>query len=365
MIHVHKLYTSNANNKLNKTISIGTVNDTVSKVQKVKTTKSDFLDPHEILIGSYLKKKSALNKHIHANPNFNKKHSNDNDHMKLKWLRYHEHVYWCVLRRNQFSYYKTEDEKEAVAVIPRENILNYKISYNNISNSHSYILFLYTKDKTYTFKFLSVNSDDSSIVNKWALALDQFLNNTVSENEELSNEYGTIAQTTSNEPEIEEEEHDDEYNDIVTINNKTTCKNNDGTNEGLPIMKNTNTQFESDPDKSFFETFDPNNKSHIIFTTLLYVHVKSRFNRTKWKHLKCELTNQFLNIYSVKTNKLKKSFDLDSVIDCIEIDNDRFLFALITSDERIEFKALNDEEMIEWIINFKSTVLIRTKYKQH
>ena len=60
---------------------------------------------------------------------------------------------------------------------------------------------------------------------------------------------------------------------------------------------------------------------------------------------------------------------MDKIIDCIELDNNSKMknddtnFALITFDERLSFKAANDQDMVDWIINFKSGILIRKKLK--
>lgn len=82
-----------------------------------------------------------------------------------------------------------------------------------------------------------------------------------------------------------------------------------------------------------------------------------------------ELTNNSFSLYSFKTGKMKKSIKLDKIVDCIEIDNSSknktgdTNFALITFDERLSFKAANDQDMVDWIINFKSGILIRKKIK--
>ncbi|CAI7149343.1 CPS_collapsed_G0003300.mRNA.1.CDS.1 [Saccharomyces cerevisiae] len=112
-------------------------------------------------------------------------------------------------------------------------------------------------------------------------------------------------------------------------------------------------------DKEFYRMFDPRNAEH----------QKKLFNRAKWQKFNVELTNTSFNLYSFKTGKLKKSIKLDKIIDCIELDNNSKMknddtnFALITFDERLSFKAANDQDMVDWIINFKSGILIRKKLK--
>ena len=336
----------------------------------ISTSESSKTDPHEVLVASYLEKKSTLSsKPLSKNKGdtdtltesattyTTTKSNHHRSHHHLWWPKHGESSYWCVLRRSQFSYYKTEDEREAVGVIPRAHILSFRTITEELK------LLIYTKEKTMRFKVRNQKG-----LKEWELALNEFLGKSYEsggnsiDKQELPNKEKTnekYSHPISNEE--EEEEDDDEEYDILDSSKKG--KMSKTVNTFKDRDDNLSEKYKSNPDKEFFKTYNPNSPEHIILSGAMYALVKTRFNRTKWKKVKADLTNKSFKLYSFKSSKLKRSFNLDKVIDCVEIENialDTF-FALITIDERLEFKALNEEEMVEWIIDIKSTVLIRDK----
>lgn len=75
------------------------------------------------------------------------------------------------LEENQFAYYKTRDEREAISVIPRFDILNFKIS------ELDGILTVYTPSKDLIFKFPRGQNEKvgMELMHNWKIALEKFL----------------------------------------------------------------------------------------------------------------------------------------------------------------------------------------------
>ncbi|AJQ00130.1 CPS_HP_G0105870.mRNA.1.CDS.1 [Saccharomyces cerevisiae] len=313
---------------------------------------------HEILIASNLIKKpsTSQNKTPTAQSSSGNSgaadgapqgyHHHHHHHRHLWWPRTTDHQYWCVLRKNQFAYYKTRDEREAISVIPRFDILNFKIS------ELDGILTVYTPSKDLIFKFPRGQNEKvgMELMHNWKIALEKF----------LSSPSGNESVTTGSD--YDEEEDDD---DLIVVDEKA------GPSSSKHSCSLTMDEQLSREDKEFYRMFDPRNAEHQVCSGILYTKVKKKklFNRAKWQKFNVELTNTSFNLYSFKTGKLKKSIKLDKIIDCIELDNNSKMknddtnFALITFDERLSFKAANDQDMVDWIINFKSGILIRKKLK--
>ncbi|KOH00448.1 Opy1p [Saccharomyces eubayanus] len=314
---------------------------------------------HEILIASNLIKKPSTSQNktpiVQASPDNNDGKADDvtlsiqnyhHHHPHLWWPRSTDHHYWCVLRKNQFAYYKTQDEREAISVIPRFEILNFKIS------ELDGILIVYTPSKDLMFKFPPGQNEqtDKELMHDWKIALEKF----------LSSPSGSESVTTGSDYDEDEDE-----DDLIVVDEKA------GPSSRKHSCSLTMDEQLSHEDKKFYRMFDPRNPEHQVCSGILYTKVKKKklFNRAKWQKFNVELTNISFSLYSFKTGKIKKSIKLNKIVDCIEIDNSSknksgdTNFALITFDERLSFKAANDQDMVDWIINFKSGILIRKKIK--
>ncbi|CCH61858.1 hypothetical protein TBLA_0F03200 [Henningerozyma blattae CBS 6284] len=403
-------------------------------------------------------------------------------HPHLWWLKHGPTTYWCVLRRNQFSYYKTEDEREAVGVIPRSEFLSFRI------NHELSVIIIYAKENTFWFE-----CKDEKILKGWEISLDEFwkipkYKKEVSNNPEIIFDEKALflkekrkqerqekkkkvkdknkelipngspkkLKDKSLDPNKEELKNQDEsklkkilspkkIEDkpkeklIDKLTEKPLDKSIEKSNEKSPLLRESPKKEEhtynseedkimhynsiNDPDKEyytsnrtdphtlndhhltstssnvlssvstannindykdvlsystigsrmprskseeqFYETYDPRNPETEIYQSLIYILMKGRFNRTKWKKVKAVLTNHSLKLYSLRNDKLRKELDLDKVVDCVEIERGILdnLFAVITLDERLEFKTLNEDDTVEWIINFKSGMILRQKIK--
>ncbi|KAL3232080.1 Protein OPY1 [Nakaseomyces bracarensis] len=306
------------------------------------------VDSQEVLVCSYLKKKAtlsstALSKKVESDE-YGKSNGGSHGHLyspHLRWPRHGDHVYWCVLRRGQFSYYKTKDEREAVNVLLRKEILNYRIHESDRS------ILIYTRDKTLRFKC------EEELINKWEEGFKQFfIDKTLRvDTSKNSNENEPIDE--NDEFEDEDEEEDGElYLEFEHVT-PTTPEEQQAVIEGKL----------SEEDKKFFNTYDPKKPEHIIMSDTLYTRIKTRFNRRKWKKFKVELTNRYVKLYSVKTNHLKNQLDLVNVVDCVEYESKDLdpVFSLISVNHRIKFKAMNEQKMIDWIVNIKSVILASKK----
>ncbi|CAI4055520.1 hypothetical protein SKDZ_02G2370 [Saccharomyces kudriavzevii ZP591] len=310
---------------------------------------------HEVLMASNLIKKPSTSQNKIPATQSSPSNNGDADggvqhyhqhHRHLWWPRTTDHHYWCVLRKNQFAYYKTQDEREAISVIPRFNVLSFKIS------ELDGILTVYTPSKDLIFKFPRGQNEkiDKELMHNWKIALEKF----------LSSPSGNESVTTGSDYDEDEDE-----DDLIVVDEKA------GPSSSKHSCSLTMDEQPSREDKEFYRMFDPKNAEHQVCSGILYTKVKKKklFNRAKWQKFNVELTNTSFNLYSFKTGKLKKSIKLNKIIDCIELDNnprnksDDMNFALITFDERLSFKAANDQDMVDWIINFKSGILIRKKFK--
>ncbi|CCD22969.1 Opy1p NDAI_0A08150 [Naumovozyma dairenensis CBS 421] len=320
------------------------------------------MNEHETIISSYL---YPIHVPTHSHDSAKSKKS------RLTHLTHHPYTkkfeYWCVLRRNQFSYYKGADEREAVFVIPRNHLLNYKIFWEKLELS------LYTVDTTLTFKF-----PDRNVGKKWDVAWKEFFKDIVPSkvSMERQEEWNTgqenlasISSSSSSSDDTVDTHIDGEEREEIDQQRKCCVKKS----------KEECEKVTPEDDTLFYKTFDPRLKEHIIQKGILNVKTKKavrvqvapvRFHSNKWKRFKVELSNRYLKIYSVKSGKLKKNVDLNNVIDSVELNNNNkdetnyvldTCFAVITINERIKFKANNEKEMIDWIISLKSGILIRKK----
>lgn len=310
------------------------------------------VDSQEVLVSSYLKKKStlsstALSKKVESDE-YGKLNRGSHGHIyspHLRWPRHGDHVYWCVLRRGQFSYYKTKDEREAVNVLLRKEILNYRIQESDRS------ILLYTRDKTLRFKC------EPELLVKWEQGLKVFFENKTlkidTSNSNSGNENDMIVD--ENEEYIEDEDEEEDGELYLEFEHATPA-----TPEEQQTVLETKL---SEEDRQFFNTYDPKKPEHVIMSDTLYTRIKTRFNRRKWKKFKVELTNRYLKLYSVKTKHLKNQLDLVNVVDCVEYESKDLdpVFSLISVNHRIKFKAMNEQKMIDWIVNIKSVILASRK----
>ena len=310
------------------------------------------VNSQEVLVSSYLKKKptlstTALSKKLEGNdqehPQPSGSHHGHLYSPPLRWPRHGDHVYWCVLRRGQFSYYKTKDEKEAINVLPRKDILNYRVLKNDKT------LLVYTKDKTLRFKC------EPKILDLWEEGFKKLMEERELKVDTRFADENTNQHAIIDENEDEDDEDDDEgelYLEFAHVS--PTTPDNNGSTLGSKI---------SEEDRKFFEKYDPQKPEHVIMSTTLYARIKTRFNRRKWKKFKVELSNRCIKLYSIKTGNLKNQFDLVNVIDCVEYESKDLqpVFSLISVNHRIKFKAKTEQLMIDWIVNIKSVILASRK----
>lgn len=320
--------------------------------QKLYLTSTD---SNEILVSSYLTKKPTLNstslvKGKHAT-NIKDTHvsnaSVEATPPSHHWfLKSGSHKYWCVLRRNQLSYYKDKTERKAVSVIPSSDVLNYRTLEEKGE------LDIYTKKKTFRFKTESRNT-----LKQWKDALDVFMGQEpvadVIDGAKRSNSNGTYEG-------IEDEDEDEDDYDVI-------CETDVDRGTGIQLSASDVTSINngiSEEDKMFYEMYSPQTTPvHLIQSGVLYGRVKKHLGRKKWKKFKAVLDNRTLILQSMSSGKTIKEINLNKVIDCVEVEKtkDDICFAIITYDERLKFRALNEREIIEWIINLKSCVLVRKK----
>lgn len=312
---------------------------------------------HEILMASNLIKKPSTSQNKTPTAQASPGNDGNADNVTLPTQHIHHTILICggrgqqvtiigVSEEKQFAYYKTQDEREAISVIPRFEILNFKIS------ELDGILIVYTPSKDLMFKFPPGQNEqtDKELMHDWKIALEKF----------LSSPSGSESVTTGSDYDEDEEE-----DDLIVVDEKA------GPSSRKHSCTLTMDEQLSHEDKKFYRMFDPRNPEHQVCSGILFTKVKKKklFNRAKWQKFNVELTNNSFSLYSFKTGKMKKSIKLDKIVDCIEIDNSSknktgdTNFALITFDERLSFKAANDQDMVDWIINFKSGILIRKKIK--
>lgn len=308
------------------------------------------VDSQQVLVSSYLKKKStlsstALSKKVESDE-YEKHKRGPYGHIHpphLRWPRHGDHVYWCVLRRGQFSYYKTKDEREAVNVLLRKEILNYRVQISDRS------ILLYTRDKTLRFKC------ENELLPKWEAGLKEFFGEKKLKVDTSNNNSSGNENDAENDDYLEDEDEEEEGELDLEFEQTTPAT----PEEPHPVLDRKL----SEEDKEFFNTYDPNKPEHIIMSDTLFARIKTRFNRRKWKKFKVELTNRYLKFYSIKTENLKNQLDLINVVDCVEYESKDLdpVFSLISVNHRIKFKALSEQKMIDWIVNIKSVILASRK----
>ncbi|SJM87541.1 related to protein OPY1 [Zygosaccharomyces bailii] len=279
------------------------------------------------------------------------------------WWPSGDHVYWCVLRKGQFSYYKTKDEREAVDVLPRFDVLNYRVIQDSM------IFNLYTKNKTLSFKV-----NNLALLQNWIEALDIFLSFKV-EDETNKTIEGTVIKKSDSARAHKVESDMSSEDEAVFFD----------TEFGLHVMDVGNDLFEKNKvmsfnselcnctaedsgstyknDLEFYRLYDPRNAEQTVRCGVLYARVKTHFNRVRWKKFTATLTNRSFKLCSLKSDKLKKSIPLDKIIDCVEIEDTHLdtLFALVLTDERLKFCSMDDNQVVDWIIAFKCSMLVRRK----
>lgn len=279
----------------------------------------------DILINSFLVKKPTVNSSLYLSDNLNARHH----HTKL-WKG--SHKYWCVLRRSQLSYYKDMSERKPEKVILLDDLIGCRI-YNNNK------LDIFTKEKTLRFK-----SDNNELIEQWNASLNLLLNNR------------KIIPDCNN-LENNNDDDDDKFDTVCEVD----IENKHDINVLLPTPCINNGPHMSDEDKKFYEIYNPNNSNHLIQSGVLYGQVARSIGSKKWKQFKAELTNVAFTFFSLHTHEAKLRIDLSDLVDCLELDSKEPCFAVITFNQRLKFKALNEQEFINWLVNLKSCLLVRNR----
>ncbi|AGO12599.1 AaceriAER261Cp [[Ashbya] aceris (nom. inval.)] len=290
-------------------------------------------------------------------------------HHNMPWKS--NHRYWCVLRRGQFSYYKDQTERKAERVVLVADLLYCRIYDENM-------LDLYTREKTFRFK-----ADDYALAQKWEQAFKQVMQ---------GRGESTVAEPATEEPclaselpaeivrpreeagptrhEDDEEEEDDGF-DVVCETDFEAAPHRVGQlsaaeqrSAATSDVASVNNGGVPEEDKAFYEAYNPHGNERLIQSGLLYGQVRNSIRRKKWKPFKGELTNHYLKLVSVATSQVFATIDLAEVVDCVELDKNDPCFALIVTTQRFKFKAKNDEELVDWIINIKSSVIVRERLPQ-
>lgn len=251
------------------------------------------------------------------------------------------HSYWCVLRRGQFSYYKDKSERKPVDVIPADQILEFRY----LEEEHR--LDFYANHKT-----LSFWSESNEVLRSWNTALQEFVADRRraslpmklydSENEEVDNE--------------SEYDDDDDFEILSEVARPRNGQSKEPTAERFTFKV-------PDEDREFYATYSPELPHCVIRTGTLFCKVKKRLGRKTWKKVVATLENTRLLIKSVSSAKVYKTVDLNDVVDSVEevCSHHDTGFAVITYDERLKFRALNERDTIDWIMTLKSCVLVRKK----
>lgn len=275
------------------------------------------------------------------------------------WWPSGDHVYWCVLRKGQLSYYKTKDEREAVDVLLRFDVLSYRaIPEKRVFN-------LYTRDKTLSFR-----AESTELLERWIRALDEFFK----VKDERRCCHKEIEETVMSPQKRLDSDMSSEECEAVVFD----------TAFGLAIL-DTDPRLEEkkiasfkekfgrcnksdvvagyENDQEFYNVYDPRNSEHVVRGGELYARVKTRFNRSRWKKFKATLTNRNFRLWSVESGKLRKEISLDKLVDCVEIEDSILdtLFVLVLTDERLKFCSKDDSQVVDWIIAFKCGMLARRK----
>lgn len=294
-----------------------------------------FEDNEEIVYSSYLIKKPTVSKSISST----KQLATNWTKWSVKKTKYN-HKYWCVLRKTQFSYYKDESERVAEKVIPIQDVL--------ACRSYDDKLDIFTKGTTLRFK-----SSDVEVIRKWVSAINSLLPHL--------NNYGS-------ESDLEIVESDDEQMDEEHEREQTHTKSkpkmvSETINSTSDIQSINNGIF--DNDKKFFEFYDPSRPAHLIQSGVIYAKNKRSITGKKWKPYKCQLTNKGAKLFSIKSGNLRYTIPTERIIDCIEIDSKEPYFAIVTFNQRLKLRAINDDELVDWIINIKSCVMVRNSLESH
>lgn len=319
-----------------------------------------FAEANEVLISSFLNKKGSVSTRYPIRvKQTDMKKGTPLAHAHWWWPN-SDHIYWCVLRKGQFSYYKTKDEREAIDVLRRSQILNYRVIPELI------IFNLYTKDKT-----LSFGAESVELLERWTRALDEFLkfndgmdfcNRKIEGN--VVAPHKSIEFDRSSEDECEAAVFDTAFGLAVIDKDPSFQKAKIASfKDGYDNCNKDDTVESYESDTEFYKVYDPNNTERIVYSGELCVRVKTRINRTRWKKFKGILTNRTFRLCSIKTGRVKKEISLDTLIDCVEIEDSPLdtLFALVFADERLEFCSSDGNQVVDWIIAFKCGMLARRK----
>lgn len=319
-------------------------------------------EDNQVLISSNLTKKSYASTKDAAKSKLPHRRPSVGSPPRHWWWPSGDHVYWCVLRKGQFSYYKTKDEREAADVLPRFEVLNYRVMRDLL------IFSLYTKDKTLSFK-----AENLALLDEWVRALDEFLI-CKDEGDSAKSIEGTVIKKNPSQPHKMESDMSSEdeavfFDTEFGLHVMDAC--NDRTERSKVIsfnnqlcscaMEDIGAGYENDIE--FYKLYDPRNAEQIVRQGILYARVKTHFNRVRWKKFRAILTNRTFKLCSLKSEKLKKSISLDKVVDCVEIEDTHLdtLFALVLTDERLKFCSMDDNQVVDWIIAFKCSMLVRRK----
>ncbi|CEP61561.1 Opy1p LALA0_S03e05622g [Lachancea lanzarotensis] len=296
---------------------------------------------------------------------------------KFNKSKYHE--YWCVLRRGQFSYYKDKSERKAIDVIPAEEILGFR------PNEKELLFDFYTIRKTYYLR-----ADSPKVFKDWDYALKEFFADRrlhATSKMELLLEHTTKGESKPRVLEAgdhdEEDENDDEH-DENDENDENDDENdeNDENDDDFQILSEARQPSPTtyirrspsrsvpvpDEDREFYAIFSPTQvPPRSIQKGVLYCRIKKRLGRRAWKKVSATLDSSSLYISSISSGKLYWRIHLDKVVDAIEDEKNRRCFtgfAIITFDERLKFRAMSEQESIDWIMNLKSCVVARRKLEQ-
>ncbi|AMD18795.1 HBL107Cp [Eremothecium sinecaudum] len=326
--------------------------------------RSSLYNDNEVVMSSFLIKRPTLS--TSSLDEQNEATYNYPHHHNLTWKI--SHKYWCVLRKIQFSYYKDETERKPERVIPITDVLNCRV-YEGTKMD------LYTRDKTLRFE-----ADDPSVIQMWDKALRSLINGDANYpgpetgiDGIRSPEFETEAKNANAPDDIqqhgvglddeEEDEDEDDGFDVVCETDAEATRRPPTAKDGAKTTDicSINNGGVLEEDKEFYESYNPKKDEQLIQSGLLYGQVRNSIRRKRWKSFKGELTNRQLRLVSPTTDKIYASINLDDVVDCVELDKSDPCFALIVTSLRLKFKAKNDDEMIDWIINIKSSVLVREK----
>ncbi|SCU82192.1 LADA_0C03664g1_1 [Lachancea dasiensis] len=277
------------------------------------------------------------------------------------------HSYWCVLRRGQFSYYKDKQERKPLDVISADQTLDFRISDKDLR------IDLYTTRRTFSLK-----TESLELLQQWREALQEFFvgrrrQRSQTEPTSAKANDGANAGTTStavfaDEDEDEnsdedaavEDDHNDDNDDDFEIISEAgpDAGFHDGSSRLFPVPEE---------DREFYATYSPEqDPPRELQRGILYCRVRKRLGRKTWKKVAVMLDSAKLHITSVSSKKLYRQIDLRKVVDSIEAGNQRNFtdFAIITYDERLKFRALSEQDTIDWIMNLKSCALARKNLEQ-